>query len=51
MNEEMQKDFEANILTDFPKLEYHSPDLPKLESDADTGNAEIIIDIEQNIEN
>ncbi|QDT25481.1 hypothetical protein Enr10x_07770 [Gimesia panareensis] len=33
MNEGMQNDFETNILTDFPKLEYHSPELPKIESD------------------
>ena len=50
MHEEIQKDLEANVLSDFPKLEYHSPDLPKIESDVDTNNAEIIIDIEQETE-
>lgn len=32
----MQKYFETNILADFPKLEYHSPEIPKLEDDSET---------------
>lgn len=51
MNEGMQQDFETNILAGFPKLEYHSPEIPLIESDTDTDNSETIIEVENKTEN